>query len=314
MQIKDPGGLLTSERIRTLAPAMLKVMGKVPLELHTHCVTGLGPLVYLEGVKCGATQLDCSIAPLASGPAQPATQMIVRNLRNMGYTVNVDDALIDEVSEHFRKIAQQESKPLGAPMEYDAFHFEHQVPCGMQDNFRFQLSQAGLLHKLDEVLHECARIRTEFGYPVMVTPYSQLVGIQAVLNVVQGERYKTVPDAIKKYALGYYGELVAPVAPEVLDRIVANGSPQIALTPKPLDPVVPGLRRKYPNMSDEERLLRHLYAGSQVDDMLASGAMRTEYFFEKPILRLLKELAKRPTRARIYIEKGPLRLEVGPAY
>ncbi len=313
MQIKDPGGLLTPDRIRTLAPAMLKVMGKVPLELHSHCVTGLAPLVYLEGVKAGVTQLDTSIAPLASGPAQPATQLIVRNLRNLGYTVNVDDALIDEVSEHFRKVAGQEGKPLGVPMEYDAFHFEHQVPCGMQDNFRFQLAQAGLAHKLDAVLHECARIRVELGWPVMVTPYSQLVGIQAVLNVVQGERYKTIPDAIKKYALGYYGELVAPVAPEVLDRIVANGSPQIALTPRPLEPVVPGLRRKYPNMSDEERLLRYLYAGSQVDDMLASGPMRTDYVFEQPILRLLNELAKRRTPARIYIEKGSTRLDVAPA-
>ena len=314
MQIKDPGGLLTPERIRTLAPAMLKVMGKVPLELHTHCVTGLGPLVCLEGVKAGVTQIDTSIWPLASGPAQPAMQLIVRNLRNLGYTVNVDDALIDEVSAHFLKVAQQEGKPLGAPMEYDAFHFEHQVPCGMQDNFRFQLAQAGLLHKLDAVLHECARIRLELGFPVMVTPFSQLVGIQAVLNVVQGERYKTVPDEVKKYALGYYGELVAPVAPEVLDRIVANGSPKIALTPPPREPVVPALRRKYPNMSDEERLLRHLYAGSQVDDMLASGAMPTGYFFEKPILRLLDELAKRRTPARIYIEKGPLRLDLAPAH
>jgi oxaloacetate decarboxylase alpha subunit len=140
-----------------------------------------------------------------------------------------------------------------------------------------------------------------------------LVGIQAVLNVVQGERYKTIPDAIKRYALGYYGELVAPVVPEILDRIVANGSPQIALTPRPLEPVVPALRRKYPSLSDEERLLRYLYAGSQVDDMLASGPMRTEYLFEQPIVRLLTELATRRTPARIYIEKGSTRLDIAPA-
>lgn len=313
MKIKDPGGLLTPDRIRTLVPAMLKVMGKVPLELHSHCVSGLAPLVYLEGVKAGVTLIDTSIAPLASGPAQPATQIVLHNLRHMGYTLNIDDKLIDEVSEHFRKVAKNEGKPLGAAMEYDAFHYEHQVPCGMQSNFEFQLAQAGLSSKLDEVLHECARIRVELGYPVMVTPFSQLVGIQAVLNVVQGARYKTVPDEVKKYALGYYGDLVSPVDPDVLDRIVANGSPKIALRAQLPDPVVPALRKKYPNMCDEERLLRHLYAGSQVDDMLAAGEMPTEYFFDTPLVKLLSELSKRRTPARICIEKGSTRLEIAPA-
>ena len=147
IKIKDPGGLLTPERIRTLVPAMKKVMGELPLHLHTHCLTGLGPLVYLEGVQCGARHIETSIAPLANGEAQPATQTIARNLRDMGYAVKVDDSLVDEIGEHLRKIAKQEGLPLGAPKEYDAFHFEHQVPGGMQTNFKFQLAQAGLTHK-----------------------------------------------------------------------------------------------------------------------------------------------------------------------
>ena len=314
MMIKDPGGLLTPDRIRTLVPAMLAVTGKVPLELHSHCMTGLAPLVYLEGVKLGVTQIQTSIAPLANGPAQPATQTVVRNLRSMGYEIDIDDGLVAEVGAHFHAVAQQENLPLGVPMEYDQFHYEHQLPGGMLTNMKFQLQQAGLLHRFDAVLAETARVFTELGWPAMVTPFSQLVGTQAVLNVMQRERYKTVPDEVKKYALGYYGKPLAPVEPNILDRIIANGSPRIALKPQPLAPAVPALRRKYPNLNDEERLLRHLYSGSQVDDMLAAGPMQTDYYFDKPVVRLLKELARRPRAGRVYVEKSGLRLTVGGAH
>jgi len=313
LMIKDPGGLLTPDRIRTLVPAMLEVTGKVPLELHSHCMTGLAPLVYLEGVRLGVTQIQTSIAPLANGPAQPATQTVVRNLRSQGYTVNIDDRLVAAVGAHFRRVAEHAGLPLGVPMEYDQFHYEHQIPGGMLTNMKFQLQQAGLMHKFDQVLEETARVFRELGWPAMVTPFSQLVGTQAVLNVMQGERYRTVPDEVKKYALGYYGKLLAPVEPDVLDRIIANGSPAIAREPQPLAPAVPRLRKKYPHLSDEERLLRHLYAGSQVDDMRAAGPMQTEYHFDKPIVRLLKELAKRRTPGRIAISKGATRLELGAA-
>ena len=309
IMLKDAGGLLTPDRIRKLVPAIKKVMGDVPLELHTHCTTGLGPLVVLEGVRQGVDQVDTSIAPLANGTAQPATQTIVRNLRGMGFTVNVDDALIEEIGQHLREIAKQEGKPLGVPMEYDAFHFEHQVPGGMQSHFKRQLAQAGLTHKLDEVLHECARIREELGWPIMITPFSQLVGTQAVFNVVHGERYRIIPDEVKKYALGYYGKLLAPVEPSVLDKIIENGSQSIPLEPPEPEPAVPALRKKYPNMSDEERLLRYSYAGSQVDEMLAAGQMQTEYYLDKPVVRLFKEIAKRPKLARVYIQKKDLLME-----
>jgi len=310
IMLKDSCGLLTPDRIRTLVPAMKKVMGDVPLELHSHCMTGLAPLVYLEGVKLGVDQVHTSIAPLANGPAQPATQTIARNLRGMSYRVELDDALIAEVSEHFHKVARQEGKPLGVPMEYDAFHFEHQVPGGMYTNFKVQLSQAGLSHKFDEVLQECAQIRAELGWPIMVTPFAQFVGTQAVLNVVHGERYRVIPDEVKKYALGYYGKLLAPVVPEVLDRIVENGSRRIALEPAPLAPAVAALRSQYPNMSDEERLLRYSFAGSQVDDMLAAGPMKTEYRFDRPLVRFLDEIAKRKNFKHIYITKGDIHVEI----
>jgi oxaloacetate decarboxylase alpha subunit len=256
-------------------------------------MTGLAPIVYLEGIKAGADRIHASIAPLANGNAQPAVQSMATNLRAMGFSVPVDDGLIDEVSAHFRRIAEAEGKPMGTPQEYDAFHYEHQIPGGMMSNFRQQLAQAGLSHLFLKLLEEVARVRTELGYPIMITPFAQLVGTQAVLNVVQGERYKTVPDEIKKYALGYYGKLLAPVEPDVLDRIVANGSPKIALKPQPLPPAVEKLRKEYPNASDDERVLRFMFAGNQMDEMLAAGPMKTEYVFEKPLVTLVRELTER---------------------
>jgi oxaloacetate decarboxylase alpha subunit len=203
--LKDAGGLLTVDRIRTLVPALKKVIGSVPLELHSHCLTGVAPLVYIEGVKAGAERIHTSIAPLANGAAQPSTQSMLRNLRALGYRLDLDDALIDKVADHFTRVAQQEGKPVGEVLEYDAFHYEHQIPGGMLSNFRSQLAEAGLSHKFQELLEECARVRKELGYPIMITPFSQFVGIQAVLNVLHGERYRYVPDEVKKYALGYYG-------------------------------------------------------------------------------------------------------------
>jgi oxaloacetate decarboxylase alpha subunit len=310
MMLKDPGGNLTPDRIRTLVPAMLAALGRVPLEVHSHCMTGLAPLVYLDAVRLGASQLQTSIAPLANGPAQPATQTIVRNLRMSGCDVRTDDAAIAEVSRHFAAIAAQCGLPIGVPREYDASHYRHQIPGGMLTNMRFQLEQVGMIDRFDEVLDETARVFEDLGWPAMVTPFSQLVGTQAVLNVVQGERYRTVPDEVKKYALGYYGKPLAPVRADVLDRIVANGSARIPLTPAPLEPAVAAMRRKYPNMPDEERLLRHLYAGTQVDDMLAAGPMKTALSVETPLLRLIDELAKRPRNGRVFIQKGDVRIDI----
>ena len=291
--LKDAGGLLTVDRIRTLIPALRKAIGPVPIELHSHCMTGVAPLVYLEGIEAGADCVHTSIAPLANGAAQPSTQRVAANLRALGYRVDLDDDLIAEVSEHFTRVAEQEGKPLGKVQDFDAFHYEHQLPGGMLANFAVQLADMKMSDKYQEVLEECARVRKELGYPILITPFAQFVGTQAVLNVVHGERYKVVPDEVKKYALGYYGKLLAPVEPDVMDRIVNNGSSRIAMHPKPLEPAVDRLRELYPNMSDDERVLRFMYAGDQVDLMLAGGAMNTDYQFEAPLVRLVRELSAR---------------------
>ncbi|HEX6634332.1 MAG TPA: pyruvate carboxylase subunit B [Usitatibacter sp.] len=309
IMIKDAAGLLTVDRIRTLVPAVRAVIGERPLELHSHCLTGLAPLVYLEGAKLGCDQLHLSVAPLADGAAQPSVQRVARNLRQMGFRVDVDDRAIDEIGEHFREIAEREDKPLGRTLEYDVFHYEHQIPGGMLSNFREQLAVAGISDKFDQLLEECARVRRELAYPIMITPFAQFVGTQAVLNVVHGERYRIVPNEVKKYALGYYGKLLGPIDPEALDRIVANGSADIALAPQPLEPAVPALRRKYPDASDEERLLRFMFAGGQVDAMLAARGDATRSACS-PVVELVAELARRRKPGRIHIRKGELELDL----
>ena len=269
IMIKDSAGLLTPQRVQTLIPALKAVIGPIPLEVHSHCLTGLARQVYTDAVDLGADQVHLSVAPLADGAAQPAVQDVTADLRARGYRVALDDARIEEISAHFRAVAETSGKPLGEPLAYDPFHYAHQVPGGMKSNFEFQLGEVGMLHKLDEVLHECAKIRAELGWPIMITPFSQLVGTQAVLNVVYGERYAIVPDEVKKYALGYFGKLVAPIEPNVLDRIVERGSKRIALVPERPQAAVPGLRRAYPQAGDDERLLRAMFLGKQVDEMLA---------------------------------------------
>ncbi len=310
IMIKDAGGLLTPDRIRTLVPALKSVIGNKTLELHSHCMTGLAPLVYHEGVKLGVDQIHTSIAPLSNGNGQPSMQTMVRNLREMGYQIDTDDRLVDEVSEHFRRVAEQEGKPLGMPMEYDSFHFQHQLPGGMISNFKSQLAEIKMQHMLPEILHESVRIRGELGWPILITPFAQIVGTQAFINVLQKERYKVVTDEVKRYVLGHNGKLLAPIDPNVLDKIIQNGSPKITEKQEEPEPGVPALRSKYPDMSDEERLLRYSFAGTQVDDMLAANTPMDHYEFKTPIVKLVEELVKRPAVTRLFIDRPDFQLDL----
>ena len=209
----------------------------------------------LESVKLGVDRVHTAIAPLADGPSHPSAIQMIRNLRTLGYEVDVDEGPIAKVTEYLTAVARRTARPLGTPAQYDAFHYRHQVPGGMLTNFEFQLRQAGMLDKLDAVLEEISRVRVDLGWVLMVTPFSQVVGVQAMLNVVTGERYKVVPDEVKRYALGHYGAPPAPIDPDVLDKIVSNGSQAISRTVFEPEPVIPKLRAKYPVASDEELIL-----------------------------------------------------------
>lgn len=308
IMIKDSGALLTPDRIRTLVPALQAVIGSKTLELHSHCNTGLAPLVYLEAAKLGVDLLHASIAPLANGPAQPATQSTMRNLALSGFKTRVNAASIESVSEYLSELARREGFPLGEPMEYDVFHYRHQMPGGMLNNWRFQLREAGLEARFDEILEEIARVRAELGWPIMVTPFSQIIAVQAMLNVVGGERYRSVPDEVKMYALGHYGKLLAPVDPEVLDRIVENGSAKIPIQPQPLAPGLPKLRRTYPNADDDERLLRFMFAGNEVNSMLDAGPLKVSVPAGSPVARLIEGLGQRPAIRYLEVKKKAVRV------
>lgn len=293
--LKDPSGLLKPERVQTLIPVLRTAVGATPLQLHTHCLTGLGPICALDAVRLGVDTVHTATSVLAHGASQPPTEWVARNARRMGFEVSLDVDGLKPVADHFRYVAAREGKPLGRVAEYDPFHYEHQIPGGMISNLKSQLRDIGLEHRLDEILEESARVRRELGYPIMVSPFSQFVATQAVLNVIQGERYATVPDEIRKYVLGYYGQLAAPVDPNVLDRIIGKEQPVTARPGELLAPALERVRRERgPFASDDDRLLAVFYNPEQYQKLVNARPIKTDYPVARtPLLTLVKELAAR---------------------
>ena len=170
--IKDPSGLLTPERAQTLVPAIKTACGTLPLHLHSHCLTGLAPHTACRAVQLGVDVVHTATSTLANGASHPATEQFVRNIRRDGYTVDIDLAPVEEVADRLLYIAKREGKPVGAIVEYDAFHYEHQMPGGMISNLKSQLTPLGIAHRLPEVLEEAARVRHDLGYPIIVSPFA----------------------------------------------------------------------------------------------------------------------------------------------
>ncbi len=305
--IKDVGGLLTPERTRTLVPAIMKKINGIPLEMHAHCTTGLGPLCYLEAIELGVESLHTAVAPLANGPSQPSIDNILSNVSRMGIETDIDRRALQAMTEHFRYVAQREGLPMGAPVEYDLFQYKHQVPGGMMSNYRAELVKRGIEQQLPALLEEMARIRKELGYPIMVTPLSQYIGAQAILNLSADERYAVVTDEVIKYVLGHYGELAAPVEEAVKDKIMKMPRTQELLHWEPPQASLEEVRAEYAaDLSDDEFLLRVLSSNQQaVDEVLAKGPGQYDYpRGDKPLLALIHELTQRKDSAYIHIEKG----------
>jgi pyruvate/oxaloacetate carboxyltransferase len=264
IMIEDASGILTPERTRELITTIQRHCNGIPLEFHAHCNSGLAPLCYLEAIQCGVTTLHTAVAPLANGTSLPAVETILKNIRRLGFSSDLDEDALARVSAHFKNVAEKEKFPMGAPREYDLFHFEHQVPGGMMTNLTRQLRELGMEQRLDEILNEIVQVRREFGYPVMATPYSQIVGVQAMENVVSGERYKKIPEETIKYALDYYGPPVVPIDPNVMDRIMNLPRTKEFLDWKPEGYLksVEELRREIgPELSDDDLLLKILIPG-----------------------------------------------------
>jgi oxaloacetate decarboxylase (Na+ extruding) subunit alpha len=309
--VKDPAGLLTPERARTLFPAIQARLGGTPLELHSHCTIGLSPLTCLVAAELGLAALHVACGPLANGSSLPNAQRLVANLRELGHTVDVDDQRLAQVAGYFTRLAQAESRPAGTPQEYDASFLRHQVAGGVMTTTRRQLDELGLGDRFGAVMEEVSRVRAELGYPIMVTPFPQIVCGQALYNVIGAERYQNVSDQAIRYVLGRFGRPTAPVDPDVADRILSRPRAR-ELMAEPPPPAPAELRKRFPaGISDEEFLLRATMPAGEVDAMLAAGPARRHYNPDlKAVLDLLAGLGKRPGVSGVVIDKPGFRLEL----
>jgi oxaloacetate decarboxylase (Na+ extruding) subunit alpha len=307
--VKDPAGLLTPERASTLLPAVRARLQGKPLELHAHCTIGLSPLVYLAAPGLGVEVLQVACGALADGSSLPDAERTVANLRELGHTVNVDDRLLVRVARYFGRLAAAESLQAGRPQPYDAAFTRHQLAGGVMTTLRRQLAELGLEERFGAVLDEVTKVRAELGYPIMVTPFPQMVMGQALSNVISGVRYEVVPDQVIRYVLGSFGKPTAPVEPWVLDRVLARPrARELAAEPPPPSPAE--LRRGLPRgTSDEELLLRFAMPAAEVDAMLAAAPAARHYTPEvQPVLRLLAELSSRPPVRQLVLDKPGFRL------
>lgn len=238
--IKDMAGLLLPYDAYALVKA-IKATVRVPVELHTHYTSGVGSMTYLKAIEAGCDIVDTALSPLALGTSQPPTEPLVATLHGTEYDTGLHLEQLTEISEHFRGVRERwlstgliDPKMLGV----DVNALKYQVPGGMLSNLVSQLKQAGKLDQLDAVLQEVPRVRKDFGYPPLVTPSSQIVGTQAVMNVITGERYKMVPKESKGVIRGEYGQTPAPVDPDVQRLILGDEAP---ITCRPADLIEPEL-------------------------------------------------------------------------
>ena len=273
ISIKDPTGLLTPERARTLFPAVVAAAGAVPMQLHSHCQSGLAPAVYQVAIESGFRHGYTAVAPLANGASLPATEDIDARARSLGVSSTIDGEALREVSGYFSWLAVREGKPRGTIAKYDPALYEHQVPGGMISNLRSQLQVMRMEDRLPAILEETAQVRRDLGYPILVSPFAQYIVTQAVLNVVQGERYKTIPDEVRKYAMGYYGRLAASPSGAFMER--AGIRPQDIVTERPGEHIAPWL----------PRLRAELGSGAADEDLLLAA------FYDKELLAPLKRPA-----------------------
>ncbi len=233
--IKDMAGLLDPYNTYKLVKD-IKAAISIPLEIHTHATSGLGSLTYMKAIEAGADMIDTALSPFAEGTSQPPTEPIAFAFKGTEYDLGLNLDLLNEASEYFKPIREKYiANGLMDPklMGVDINTLKYQVPGGMLSNLVSQLKQANAMDKFEDVLKEVPRVREDFGYPPLVTPSSQIVGTQAVLNVVMGERYKMVPKEAKDLVKGMYGKTTVPIKQEVVDKIL-KGEEQVTCRPADL--------------------------------------------------------------------------------
>jgi oxaloacetate decarboxylase alpha subunit len=256
----------------------------------------MAPLVYLESARLGASFVCTAVRPLANGTSQPAAEQTIANLRAEGFEVELDEDALVQMSSYFGDLAARIGRPVGAPAEYDVSIYRHQLPGGMTSTLRRQLREVGLENRWEDVLAEIPRVREELGWPIMVTPLSQFVGVQAFLNVTTPRRYSQIPDEVVKYVLGQYGPPPGELDPDVEATVLASPkADHLRQEERRLD-LGEARARFGEQVSDELLLLRMMLPPEQVDAMLAGPKASTPAPARHPIVTLVDGLAQRPLR------------------
>lgn len=242
--VKDMAGIMSPKEGYDLVKA-LKETVKVPVVVHTHSTTGLGFMTLLKCVEAGADVIDTAISSFSGGTSQPATETLVYALRQLGYEVGVDEKVCKEINDFFKPIRDKALKsgllnPVVMGTQTDALIY--QIPGGMLSNLVAQLTAQKKLDKLDEVLEETPGVRKDLGYPPLVTPMSQMVGVQATANVLAGERYKNISKEVKSYIKGEYGKAPGEVSPELQKLVLGDEKPYTGRFADTLEPGVEAAR------------------------------------------------------------------------
>lgn len=274
----DTGGVLDRERISTLVPAIVaKARGK-PIEMHANNMLGQSAKSYMDAIEFGVTVLHTAVRSMANGPSIPSIEIMTKNVEIMGHTHNIDTSKLQTVSDHFERVGKAAGFLVNQHFEYDVTALRHQIPGGMMGTLRSQLADQKMSDRLPQVLEEVATVRRELGYPGMATPFAQIVGTMAVLNIVTGKRYSVVPDEVIQYAAGFYGDPVAPIDGDVMDRIMATPRAKEILASPPEQPDADELRRRHgTGEDDDELILRALVPASEIDAMRRAGPVARDY-------------------------------------
>jgi oxaloacetate decarboxylase (Na+ extruding) subunit alpha len=299
--LKDPGGLLTTDAVRELAPHFVATGRTV--ELHSHCTIGLAPQVYMAGIDAGFDVLHTAVGPAGNGTSQPTAESTIRNLEADGYSHALDTDALARASAYYRDLVRDKGLPPGELREYDAAYYHHQLPGGMVTTTTRMLAEIGRAELFPAVLDEIVRVREDMGWPILVTPVSQLVAYQATRNVIDGERWANVSDETVRYFLGHYGEFAAPPDPAIADRVLSLPKVEHLRDAQPVS--LEGARARFgARISDEELLLRLTMPAEQVDAVRPIGEAAAAPSRRPPVVRLLRELGRRPDVAYARVEKG----------
>jgi oxaloacetate decarboxylase alpha subunit len=247
--VKDMAGILTPYTAYELVKK-LKENVKIPIQLHTHCTSGIATMTYMKAVEAGVDIIDTAISPFSEGTSQPATESMVVALKEGDHDSKLDINLLSEIADYFKPIREKyrENGILNPKvMDVEPNTLTYQVPGGMLSNLMSQLKGQGALDKYEDVLKEIPKVREDLGFPPLVTPLSQMVGTQAVFNVLAGERYKMVPKEIKEYVKGLYGNSPAPINEEIRKKIIGDDE---VITARPADLLEPEMEKNIAEIGD----------------------------------------------------------------